>query len=158
MAELLIPGEAVTDAQREKLLEIVKDNPTVGTVTAGRQAGIAGTKGEIRQMLEPFADEIREARGWSLEKVEQTAWTVAQDTEHPAWDRANARILKAYHPAFRDKTDVNLNANVTVERREVSLHGVLHVLAEAGALDGLGDAGPLAALAAAGPVLPAQPD
>jgi hypothetical protein len=108
----------------------VKADTAVGSVDALRQAGVAGTRGQLR-------------------------------ADHPAWDRANARILKAYHPAFRDNAQLEVTGPnggpVQIEKREVSLTGVLHVLAEAGALpDEL--AGPLRALAAARDVLPAQPD
>lgn len=148
---------AVTDEQQQKLLDIVRANPGIGTVIAARQAGIVqGTTGEVRALLQPYAELLREAR---VGKVATTIYEIAADPGHKSCVDAGKFVLSRQGgPEWQDKTDINLNANVTVERREVSLHGVLHVLAEAGALDGLGDAGPLRALASARPVLPAQPD
>lgn len=154
----------VTDRQRAEFLALIKADTAIGSVDALRQTGVAGTRGQLRAWLKTDPElerAAREARGWNLNRVEAAAWTVAVDTDHPAWDRANARILKAYHPAFRDSAQLEVTGAgggpVQIEKREVSLTGVLHVLAEAGALpDEL--AGPLRALAAARDVLPAQPD
>lgn len=154
----------VTDKQRATVLDLVTADKTVGTVDALRQAGVAGTRGQLNTWLDTDSDllhQTRLARGWNLNRVEATTWTVAADPDHPAWDRANARVLKAYHPAYRDSSRVEMTGAdggpIRVEKREVSLTGVLHVLAEAGALpDEL--AGPLRDLAAASQVLPAQPD
>lgn len=110
MGDDLVPATpALTDEQRRAFLDHVAANKTVGNVAALRAVGVQGTRGKLRQLVgEDLAADAREARGWSLTKVEQTAWDVATDPEHPAWDRANARILKAYHPAFRDAGRVEL--------------------------------------------------
>lgn len=95
----------------------------------------------------------REARGnYVDERMEQ--WAIEDDAPPPirlAW-------AKRWQPEYAGNQKVDVGVKVEVERREVSLHGVLAVLADAGALDGLADSGPLAALVAARPVLPAQPD
>lgn len=94
---------ALTDEQRTAVIERIKADPKSGNVAALRAAGVQGTRGQLRALIDDdLAEQIREARGWSLTVVEESAWAVATNTEHPAWDRANARILKAYHPAFRD--------------------------------------------------------
>jgi hypothetical protein len=94
---------ALTDEQRNAVVEAIRADTKLGNVIALRQAGVEGTKGQLRALIDDeLAEQIREARGWSLVQVEQSAWSVATDPEHPSWDRANARILKAYHPAFRD--------------------------------------------------------
>src|SRR5206468_11397633 len=130
---------AVTAKQRAKFLALIRADKEIGSVDALRQAGVAGSSGQLRAWLkddDELQREARQARGWNLNRVEATAWQVATDTEHPSWDRANARILKAYHPAFRDQTKVDVEHTgadggpIQIEKREVSLTGVLHVLAE----------------------------
>lgn len=160
MAEL--EQRALSDEKRGKFLDAVKADPKIGNVAALRAAGVDGTKRDLRAMLtDDLVEDAREARGWSLIDVEQTTWDVAKNPDHPAWDRANARVLKAYHPSFQDTARLEVTGAdggpVEIVKREVSLTGVLHVLAEAGALpDGL--ARSLRDLADARELLPAQSD
>lgn len=99
----------LTDEQREAFLAQLRDDNTIGLVRALRNAGVEGTRGQLRQLIssdEQLQDDTRLARGWNLNRVEGVAWEVALDKEHPSWDRANARVLKAYHPAYRDQSRV----------------------------------------------------
>lgn len=132
----------LTDEERGKFLAAVKADPKIGNVAALRAAGIQGTKGELRRLLDDdLAEAAREARGWSLVAVEQTTWDVAQNPEHPAWDRANARVLKAYHPAYRDQAQLEVTGRnggpVLIEGRQTTLVEVAAVLLRTGALEGV---------------------
>jgi hypothetical protein len=98
---------ALTQEQRDTALNLIRqartDDTALGNVAALRQAGVEGTKGQIRNLIDDdLAEELREARGWSLVRVEDTTFKVAMDPDHPNWDRANSRVLRAYHPAYRD--------------------------------------------------------
>lgn len=97
------PLPALTAEQREEVCELVRADRLIGNVAAMRKAGLRGSRGQLRALIDDdFAEQLLEARGWQITKVEDAAWTVAIDTQHPAWDRANARVLKAHHPAYRD--------------------------------------------------------
>lgn len=159
---------AITDEQRNKALELVKANPKLGNAPALRQAGVEGTRGELRRLIDPdLAEQLREARGWSIVDVEQTTWDVAKNPEHPAWDRANARVLKAYHPAFRDRVDVEHTGPdggpMQVELNGVRVTGLNEVIELArsfgigiagGLREGLSTEPPRSALPAAEDLLP----
>lgn len=161
MAEL--EQRTLTDDERGKFLDVIRADNTIGNVAALRKAGVEGTKRDLRQLLDDDALEAaREARGWNLVKVEQTTWAVAQNPEHPAWDRANARVLKAYHPAYRDNAQLEVTgkdgAPILIEGRQTTLVEVAAVLARSGALRGLVE---LTTADGSGPdrlALPAPPD
>jgi hypothetical protein len=132
----------LTDDERGKFLDVIRADTTIGNVMALRKAGIDGNKRDLKQLLDDeLLEQAREARGWSLTAVEQTTWDVAKDKTHPAWDRANARILKAYHPAFQDTARLELTGRngepMQIEGRQTSLVEVAAVLARSGALRGL---------------------
>lgn len=147
--------DELTPKQLADMLAVIVAEPNIGTVHAARKAGVAGSRRQIRSLLASYSEEIREARGWNIVQVENTIWDVAKNPEHPSWERAAGRLVKAYGgEQFLENATLEVTAGVTVERREVSLQGVLHILADAGALDTrLVDA-----LAASRPVLPAHTD
>ena len=99
----------MTEEQRAAFLAAIEANKEIGHVVALRAAGLEGTKGELKALLtDDLLEDAREARGQNIRRVEAAAWEVAQDTTHPNWDRANARILKAYGGSqFHDRVDVN---------------------------------------------------
>lgn len=108
----------LTDEQRTRFVAIVKKDRKIGNAAALRQAGVEGSRRDLRALLEQDDDlheEARAARGWNIVDVEASAWKVAADPEHPAWDRANARILKAYNARFRDQATVDHEHSGRVE-------------------------------------------
>lgn len=112
---------ALTDAQRGKFLDVLRADKYIGNVAALRAAGVQGTKRDLRDLIDDeLLEQAREARGWSLLKVENCTWEVATNPEHPSWDRANARVLKAYHPAYRDQARVDVNHSGEVRNPDVA--------------------------------------
>jgi hypothetical protein len=95
---------ALTDKQRQDALELIRADTNLGSVAALRQAGVKGSKGQIHRLIDDeLAEEMREARGWSVTAAKQALYDVAVDTEHPSWQRANALFLRSYGgPEFRD--------------------------------------------------------
>ena len=108
MAELVIPGETLSETKLAKLLDLVRENPEMGTVAAAIQVGIPGTKGEIRTLLEPVEDEIRQAR---VGKTKKTLYEISHDKGHPGVVRAADLILRHEGgPEWRDKQQIELSA------------------------------------------------
>jgi hypothetical protein len=95
---------ALTDKQRQDALELIRADTNLGSVAALRQAGVKGSKGQIHRLIDDdLAEEMREARGWSITAAKQALYDVAVDTDHPSWQRANALFLRSYGgPEFRD--------------------------------------------------------
>lgn len=99
----------VTAKQREKFLSLLRADKSCGIARALHNAGVAGTTGQLRAYFDADTDlqeDARLARGWNINRVEGVAWEVALDKNHQSWDRANARVLKAYHPAYRDSARI----------------------------------------------------
>lgn len=114
---------ALTDVQRRKFLKALADNPALGIRPALRAAGVTGTGRQLRDLYDTddeLQDQARDARGWNLTTVEGVAWEVAKDKDHPSWDRANSRILKAYHPQFRDRTEMDVTHSGSVDNPDVA--------------------------------------
>ena len=111
------PAE-ITAEQRARYLEIVKANPNIGNVVALRQAGVLGTKRDLRALVQADSEldlAAMEARGWSVEHAENVLYTVATDPTHPAWDRANSRFLRAYAAhRYNDRLQVEHAGTVEV--------------------------------------------
>lgn len=135
-------------AQRKKFLQLITANKGMGTRHALREAGFKGTLRAFDRLLaddEDLRADYEHARGRDLDQVEATAWDVAKDTEHPSWFRANQMVLRAWHPAYRDQSRVELTGAdggpVEMEDRSASLAEVLRVIRAAGAEDGGGAAG-----------------
>lgn len=157
----------LTDEQRDLFLKEVTAG--VGTREALRRAGITGgstaltvRRSEARAILaadEDLKHDYDIARGRDIEKVKSRAYDIALDNDHKDSPRLVMYLLDREHPDFRHhaKLEVEHTGNIQIEKREVSLTGVLHVLAEAGALPAE-LAGPLGHLAAPRDVLPAQSD
>jgi hypothetical protein len=153
----------VTDTQREKFIALVENDKTIGNVDALRKVGVKGSRGNINRWLDKDQDllhQSRLARGWNLNRVEATAWEVATNPEHPAWDRANARVLKAYHPLFRDQQRLEVTGEdggpvVLAHEQRLTL---AHVAALAAQLDNGSSASTGGELPAARPLLAASDD
>lgn len=99
---------ALTDEQRATAVQAVKEaseaKQVLGDVAALRQAGVRGSRGQIRKLVDDdLKADFRAARGWSVTAAIQALYTVATDISHPSFERANARLLKAFGgPEFRD--------------------------------------------------------
>lgn len=90
----------VTDEQHARLLEVVTDQPGIGIAHALRQAGVAGTKGQLREYAaqhEELLDDIDEARAKrirtelmtrAIDGVEETVYT-------PGGKVAGVRVVKS---------------------------------------------------------------
>lgn len=130
--------------QHARFLALLTEDKALGNVTALKLAGVEGTRGELKALMtDDLLAEAREARGWRIRGVEATTWTVATNPEHPSWDRANARLLKAYGgPQFRDHTQLELSgpdgAPIQTEDRSASLGDVLTQLRAIGATEDSG--------------------
>lgn len=139
----------VSVEQRETFLGLLRENKSLGLERALREAGVAGTKGQLSAWLaqdSEIAEQARLARGWNLNSVEGVVWEVALDSDHKHWDRASTRVLKAYHPAYRDVATVEHEhvGTVTVEHeRRLTLNDVVGLARElAGSGDGVVDVVP----------------
>lgn len=157
----------VTDDHRAALYALITEDPWRGHIKAARMAGIKGSKGQISEFLdadEGFQEFLEDARGVLLDNADLSVphlfkklASVVNNDGHSSQLRAITDALAFRGIGARQTVQVEHSGQVVIEKREVSLTGVLHVLAEAGALpDEL--AGPLRHLAAARDVLPAQPD
>lgn len=107
-----MPDIDITDEQRTTFLVLLAEDHTKGDVATLREAGVEGSRGQLRRLLDTDDDlkiQAREARGWNINRVEGVTWEVAGDKDHPAWIRAVTLILKAYGgPQFRDQTSLEL--------------------------------------------------
>lgn len=112
----------ITPAQREKALALIGKTRTLGNVAALRTAGVVGSGAHIRTLVvqSGFYDDAAVARGWDLVAVENSTWLVAQDPEHSHWDRANARVLKAYHPLYREQAQLEVSGRMEVSSPDVA--------------------------------------
>lgn len=152
----------ITAEQRTRTLELIRQEPTLGTTTALRRAGVAGSKGHLKQLVDDeFENDTQLARGWDIVKVEGTVWQVALDPHHPHWERAAGRLLRAYVEAFKDESKLEVSGPnrgpIQIEDRSASLADLARVLEAAGALTGIvsgvaGDAVPDARELLAAPV------
>lgn len=133
-----------TDECRQHFLKLLAEDHTRGNVhtliEAMHEHGQTIGRGEARKLLdEDLVQEAREARGWNLNRVEGVRWEVALNPDHNQWDKASYSILRAYHPAFKDASKLELTGAdggpVTIEDRSASLNDVQRVLTAAGALD-----------------------
>lgn len=110
----------LTVEQRTEMVALIKAEHdagrSVGNEQALRRIGVTGRKTDLRASIDDeLRDLCREARGWNLTAVKAAAWKVATDTSHSHWDRANARILKAYGGArFRDDAKLELSGGLDV--------------------------------------------
>lgn len=133
----------ITDDQRRKFIDHLAAEKTCGIVAALRVAGVQGSRGQLRRAYDQdptLQEQAREARGWNINRVEGVTWEVAVNPDHPSWDRANARLLKAYGgPQFRDQSRLELTGKdggpVATEDRSAGLADVYVILKDSGALD-----------------------
>jgi hypothetical protein len=154
----------LTDEQRDLIRAYFDEHPDGGYKNACKAAGILRlTQKEAKALIGDDA-ELAEYRmrklGLDEGSLFQRLGEMAQNKEHKDQFRAITFGLGAIHgrsESARLELTGPDGGPIQTEKREVSLTGVLHVLAEAGALpDEL--AGPLRHLAAPRDVLPAQPD
>lgn len=112
----------LTDLERQAVLDVIRAEPTIGTVAAMRTAGIDRPKRELKVLADTLdEDELREARGWNLRKVEQTMWGIATDPEHQSVFRAGQFLMRAYgDPRFRERVDVEHAGTVEVASNDVA--------------------------------------
>jgi len=150
--------EPLTDEQRAAFLAAVKKNPKAGNIAALKQLdlvnsnGFSPTRGQLRRLLESEEDleqEAMEARGHVWAKVESVVWEVAQDKDHPKWDRAAQMLGFARGgPAFgrHDRVEVEHTGVVVVEHeRRLTLGDVAALARElAGSGGGVGGVVPVA--------------
>ncbi len=71
-ADLEPAASALTDKQRATLIAKVQADPYCGLVAAARQAGVEGSRGQIRRLLDTdqdFQDALQEARGHLINSV-----------------------------------------------------------------------------------------
>ncbi len=123
MTSLVPAGDepvTIDERQRKKLLRLVAKEQTIGTVVALRKAGVQGTKGQLRQLVEND-DELRrdldEARGRGPETIRAEIKRRAIDgVEEPVYtpsgklagtrriysDRLLALMARANLPEYRD--------------------------------------------------------
>lgn len=170
----------ITPEQRTKILDLIRGDRNKGTVAVLREAGVIGSRGELRDLVdEEFAEEMREARGLGKnnirrEMVRRAIEGVEEDVYSPSGkkvgtrvvysDRLLAKLADAYLPEFR-KTGTGGegggNTTIVIDQRGVPLAEVRAVLEAAGAfrslehpvIDGDGPATPRPALPPAGEVL-----
>lgn len=119
----------ITDKQRSRFLELLHADPQTGTVKALREAGVEGSRGQIRRLLNEDPDlaaEAREARGYgdntirqeitrrAIEGVEEevfgslgsNAGTGVVGRRRVYSDRLLGMMAKAYLPEYREKVEV----------------------------------------------------
>lgn len=134
----------LTDTQRDAYLAALLADHGLGDVPALRQAGVTGTAGELRRMLDADAD-LREdawqARGWDVTPALSALAAVAVDTEHRAWNQGNERWLKirGYNGPARIELTGADGGPLAFEDRSATLDDVARVLTATGALDGSRD-------------------
>lgn len=130
----------LTDDVRARFLELLAASPEAGNVVTLAQAfkdcGQHVYKSEVKPLLDDdLEQQAREARGWVTNRIEGVRWEVALDKTHTQWERANLSLLKAYHPAFADRSKLELSGPeggpIAVEDRSASLHDVQRVLTAA---------------------------
>lgn len=111
----------VTDAQREKALALVSNDLTIGDAHALRQAGVAGTTGQLRAYAKTeLADAFREAR-YPIEPAKRALYQVAIDITHQSWQRANKFFLETHGgPEFRPQQRVDVNHSGEVRNPDVA--------------------------------------
>lgn len=162
----------VTDDQRTALYELIAADPYRGHAKACRDSGIAGTAGQLRDWFKTdpaVQEQLADARNEYLKGkrldidtlLDKVSAIVHNDESQSQWRAVDWSFSTLHQMGVRQAVQVEHTGAdggpIQIEKREVSLTGVLHVLAEAGALpDEL--AGPLGYLAAARDVLPAQSD
>lgn len=100
----------LTVEQRTQIVTAVKDNPEIGNVTAIRAAGIEGTRGQLRALIDDdLGAELREARGYGdnaiRSEIKRRAFAGPDD---PASGRLLLAAAKAYLPEYRDSSRVEL--------------------------------------------------
>lgn len=112
----------LTDEQRAGFLAAIQADKTIGNVAALRTIGVKGSKRDLKALLDDELEEqARLARGWNIRKVEDTYWGVATNPEHPHYERAAGRLLKAYGgQQFRDHVAIEHGGHVEVESPDVS--------------------------------------
>jgi len=166
----------ITPAQRQQIHDAVAADYMLGSTRAARQAGVVGTKGEIRRALaaDGFEEELRTLRGFGNQQIRQALYERAVvGVEEPVFqngqqvgtirrysDRLLGMLAKAYLPEFRDRRDVVADGDqvtVQVTRMEVGIADVVKLAEELGVLRDLGIARPGGPLPAAGEILPALP-
>lgn len=104
-------------AARQAFIDAVAADPALGIRAAVEPLGYK--RRDVRELLNSdpdFAEAYAEARGRDLDRVEQTLWQVAQNPEHPSWQRANRFLLEARgDPAFRDVKYHRVDGDIRVQ-------------------------------------------
>lgn len=152
---LALTAAVLTDEQRAAFLAAIQADKTIGNTAALRQAGVEGTKGQLRSFIDDdLAEQAREARGWNIRAVENVDWEVALDKDHPSGDRARSRLLKAYGgQQFRDQATVEHTGQLEVSNPDVAdaIDRFTAAVAAAAVRSAAGDPPELAAGDAPGP-------
>lgn len=160
----------LTDEDRETFLQHLREGHSIRSAcdAIGRKHSWMyrlrnGEKDRLEIADEAFAAAwdaaVAEGKAVRKDRLQEIVYDIAVEGEKDS-DRLKAAEIELRRLAPEEYRDGHLrvDANIKIERREVSLHGVLAVLADAGALDGIGQPGLVGALAPAREVLPAQPD
>lgn len=164
---------ALTPEQRTKFLELIHQDPSLGTANALRTAGVQGSRGQLKQLVrgdDELAQEAREARGYGDQAIRaEMARRAIVGVDEPVFhqgqvvgyvrkysDRLLGMMAKAHLAEYRDKVEVDFKpAPTPIEggRRPVGLADVFRLAHELGIRVAVGvDA------AGARPALPAPPD
>lgn len=160
----------LTDEERQKFFQAIREGQSIRSACKliGRHHSVmyrlrSGEKGSDLKPDPAFVAEwaaaVAEGKAVRTDVLQDVVYQIALNGEKDS-DRLKAAEIELKRLAPEEYRDghLRLDASIVVERREVSLHGILAVLADAGALDGIGEPGLVGALAPAREVLPTQPD
>jgi hypothetical protein len=134
---------AVSDEQRKRALALIrKKGREIGDVRALREAGVEGTRGQLRRLLdrdEDLVEAIAEARGRSVEVVRDEVKRRAIDgVEEPVYhqgkvvgyvtkysDRLLEMMARAHAPEYRERVEVSGAGGGPLELTSPDLAGAL---------------------------------
>lgn len=133
----------ITDKQRQAFLDIVHADPTAGTAKALRQAGVKGSRGQLRRLVkddDELAQDARDARGYGDNTIRaEIKRRAIEGVVEPVFgslggdsgsgivgekrvysDRLLGMMAKAYLPEYREKIEHTVEGSVEVANSDVA--------------------------------------
>lgn len=127
---------AVTPQKLARFLQYIAEHKGSGIGVAARASGL--TRKQMRDLLaeDPeFHELYLRARGWNVDEVEGTLFSIATDRDHPAVERAIGKVLTAYRPEYAAKAELKVDGTVRVEHAGTDVDELRRILTDAGAFE-----------------------